>query len=150
MTLTGLNPGNNNTLMFSNPIVGDWAPDFDRIEVSCTIPPPATLRPQDLFSWSSPGVRNLTTDGSRYFSIDSGNTNVSVNANKSVANAANAAANAANSAANAMANAANAMANAANAGTTTTANSANAAHSNSTSTTTTTTTTNTNANANHK
>ena len=62
--------------MFSNPIVGDWAPDFDRIEVTCTIPPPASIRPQDLFSWASPGVRNLTTDGSRYFSIDSGRTNI--------------------------------------------------------------------------
>ena len=62
--------------MFSNPIVGDWAPDFDRIEVNCTIPPPANLRPQDLFSWSSPGVRNLTLDGSRYFSIDSGSTDI--------------------------------------------------------------------------
>jgi Alpha-galactosidase, CBM13 domain len=75
-TITGLNPGSNNTLRFSNPIVGNWAPDFDRIEVSCTIPPPATLRPQDLFSWSSPGVRNLTLDGSRYFSIDSGSTDI--------------------------------------------------------------------------
>jgi hypothetical protein len=75
-TLNFLNPGSNNTLMFSNPIVGNWAPDFDRIEVSCTIPPPATLRPQDLFSWSSPGVRNLTLDGSRYFSINSGSTDI--------------------------------------------------------------------------
>src|SRR4029077_5079465 len=75
-TLNFLNPGSNNTLEFYNPIVGDWAPDFDRIEVTCTIPPPASLRPQDLFSWSSPGVRNLTSDGSRYFSIDSGNTNI--------------------------------------------------------------------------
>ena len=75
-TLNFLNPGSNNTLMFSNPIVGDWAPDFDRIEVSCTVPPPATIRPQDLFSWSSPGVRNLTLDGSRYFSIDSGSTDI--------------------------------------------------------------------------
>ena len=71
-TLDFLNPGSNNTLEFSNPIVGNYAPDFDRIEVTCTIPPPANLRPQDLFSWSSPGVRNLTLDGSRYFSIDSG------------------------------------------------------------------------------
>jgi hypothetical protein len=71
-----LNPGSNNTLKFSNPIVGNWAPDFDRIEVDCTIPPPATLRPQDLFSWSSRGVRNLTLDGSRYFSIDSGSTDI--------------------------------------------------------------------------
>ena len=75
-TLNFLNPGSNNTLEFSNPIVGNWAPDFDRIEVTCTIPPPANLRPQDLFSWSSPGVRNLTLDGSRYFSIDSGSTDI--------------------------------------------------------------------------
>src|SRR5438874_7037422 len=75
-TINFLNPGSNNTLKFSNPIVGNWAPDFDRIEVTCNIPPPATLRPQDLFSWSSPGVRNLTSDGIRYFSIDSGTTNI--------------------------------------------------------------------------
>ena len=30
-----LNAGSNNTLMFSNPIVGNWAPDFDRIGVNC-------------------------------------------------------------------------------------------------------------------
>jgi hypothetical protein len=70
-----LSPGSN-TLQFYNPIPGDWAPDFDRIELDCTIPPPTDLRPQDLFSWSSPGVGNLTTDGSRYFSINSGSTNV--------------------------------------------------------------------------
>jgi hypothetical protein len=75
-TITNLNPGNDNTLKFSNPIVGHWAPDFDRIEVTCTVPAPAGVRPQDLFSWSSPGVRNLTVDGSRYFSIDSGSTNI--------------------------------------------------------------------------
>jgi hypothetical protein len=75
-TINFLNPGSNNTLEFSNPIVGHWAPDFDRIEMTCTVPPPASLRPQDLFSWASPGVRNLTTDGSRYFSIDSGSTNI--------------------------------------------------------------------------
>jgi hypothetical protein len=34
------------------------------------------LRPQDVFSWSSPGVRNLTSSGTRYFSIDSGITNI--------------------------------------------------------------------------
>jgi hypothetical protein len=34
------------------------------------------LRPQDLFSWSSSGVRNLTTSGSRYFSINRGTTNI--------------------------------------------------------------------------
>ena len=71
-----MNAGSNNTLMFSNPIVGNWAPDFDRIVVNCGVPPSANLRPQDLFSWSSPGVRNLTSNGSRYFSIDSGSTNI--------------------------------------------------------------------------
>jgi len=34
------------------------------------------LRPQDMFSWSAAGVRNLMSSGSRYFSIDSGNTNL--------------------------------------------------------------------------
>ncbi len=71
-----LNGGSNNTLAFSNPIVGSWAPDFDRIVVNCGVPPSANLRPQDLFSWSSPGVRNRTSTGSRYFSIDSGSTNI--------------------------------------------------------------------------
>jgi hypothetical protein len=71
-----LNAGNNNTLNFSNPITGNWAPDFDRIVVNCGIPPAANLRPQDLFSWSSAGVRNLTLNGSRYFSINSGSTNI--------------------------------------------------------------------------
>jgi hypothetical protein len=71
-----LNAGNNNTLEFYNPIVGNWAPDFDRIVVNCGISPAADLRPQDLFSWSSPGARNLTSNGSRYFSIDSGSTNI--------------------------------------------------------------------------
>jgi hypothetical protein len=32
------------------------------------------VRPQDLFSWSSSGVRNISTTGTRYFSIDSGTT----------------------------------------------------------------------------
>src|SRR6266478_7257367 len=68
-----LNAGSNNTLEFYNPITGNWAPDFDRIGVNCAIAP---LRPQDLFSWSSPGVRNLTSNGSRYFSINSGSTNI--------------------------------------------------------------------------
>lgn len=36
----------------------------------------ANLRPQDLFSWSSAGTRNLTSSGTRYFSINSGNTNI--------------------------------------------------------------------------
>jgi len=70
-----LNAGSN-TLMFSNPITGNWAPDFDRIGVNCSVPPPTNLRPQDLFSWSSHNVRNLSLEGSRYFSIDSGSTNI--------------------------------------------------------------------------
>jgi len=32
-----LNAGSNNTLEFYNPIVGSWAPDFDRIGVNCHI-----------------------------------------------------------------------------------------------------------------
>ncbi len=75
-TTVTLNAGSNNTLEFYNPVTGNWAPDFDRIGVNCAISPPTDLRPQDLFSWSSAGVRNLTSDGSRYFSIDSGNTNI--------------------------------------------------------------------------
>jgi len=75
-TTVTLNPGGGNTLLFSNPIVGSWAPDFDFIGVNCRSTAPGNLRPQDLFSWSSPGVRNLTSDGSRYFSIDSGRTNI--------------------------------------------------------------------------
>ncbi len=71
-----LNAGSNNTLTFYNPITGNWAPDFDWIGVNCAITPPINLRPQDLFSWSSRGVRNLTLNGSRYFSIDSGSTNI--------------------------------------------------------------------------
>src|ERR1043165_8700087 len=38
--------------------------------------PNGALRPQDLFSWSAPGTRNLSTSGSRYFSINSGTTNI--------------------------------------------------------------------------
>jgi hypothetical protein len=34
------------------------------------------LRPQDLFSWSSAGHRNITSSGTRYFSINSGTTNL--------------------------------------------------------------------------
>ncbi len=34
------------------------------------------LRPQDLFSWSSPHNRNISTSGSRYFSINGGVTNM--------------------------------------------------------------------------
>jgi len=71
-----LNAGSNNTLQFSNPITGQWAPDFDQIGINCTFTPPTDLRPQDLFSWSSPGVRNLSTNGSRYFSINGGSTNI--------------------------------------------------------------------------
>jgi hypothetical protein len=33
-------------------------------------------RPQDLFSWSAPGVRNTNTSGSRYFSINSGGSSI--------------------------------------------------------------------------
>ena len=39
-------------------------------------PPGTDLRPQDVFSWSSPGVRNLTSSGTRYFSINGGVTNL--------------------------------------------------------------------------
>jgi hypothetical protein len=34
------------------------------------------LHPQDLFSWSAPGTRNVSFTGSRYFSINGGNTNI--------------------------------------------------------------------------
>jgi hypothetical protein len=34
------------------------------------------LRPQDLFSWSSAGTRNMTSSGSRYFSINGGVTDI--------------------------------------------------------------------------
>ena len=34
------------------------------------------LRPQDLFSWSSAGHRNITSSGTRYFSTNSGVTNI--------------------------------------------------------------------------
>jgi hypothetical protein len=34
------------------------------------------LRPQDLFSWSAAGNRNITTSGTRYLSIDGGVTNI--------------------------------------------------------------------------
>ena len=34
------------------------------------------LRPQDLFSWSSTGVRNLTSSGTRYFSINRGTSRI--------------------------------------------------------------------------
>jgi hypothetical protein len=71
-----LNGGSANTLQFSNPIAGQWAPNFDLIGVNCASPQPANLRPQDVFSWSSPGVRNLTPSGTRYFSINSGTTNI--------------------------------------------------------------------------
>ena len=39
-------------------------------------PPNSDFRPQDLFSWSAPGTRNHTALGTRYFSIDNGNTNI--------------------------------------------------------------------------
>ena len=34
------------------------------------------LRPQDLFSWSSTGHRNISSSGTRYFSINGGVTNI--------------------------------------------------------------------------
>jgi hypothetical protein len=34
------------------------------------------LRPQDLFSWSAPGARNVSASGLRYFSINGGNANL--------------------------------------------------------------------------
>jgi len=37
---------------------------------------PTDLKPQDLFSWSAPGTRNLTSNGTRYFSINGGTTNI--------------------------------------------------------------------------
>ncbi|HEX4665117.1 MAG TPA: NF038122 family metalloprotease [Chthoniobacterales bacterium] len=37
---------------------------------------PTALRPQDLFSWSSPGVRNTASSGARYLSLDSGTTSI--------------------------------------------------------------------------
>jgi FG-GAP-like repeat len=38
--------------------------------------PGNNLRPQDLFSWSSPHVRNITRSGTRYFSTNSGVTHI--------------------------------------------------------------------------
>ncbi len=38
-------------------------------------------RPQDLFTWSAPGTRSFSSSGARYFSINSGNTNI-VNLNQ--------------------------------------------------------------------
>jgi hypothetical protein len=44
----------------------------------------ADLRPQDLFNWSSAGRRNISSSGTRYFSINGGTTNiVSFNQNPS-------------------------------------------------------------------
>jgi uncharacterized Zn-binding protein involved in type VI secretion len=40
------------------------------------LPGGGDLQPQDLFSWSARGTRNLTSSGSRYFSINSGNTDI--------------------------------------------------------------------------
>jgi hypothetical protein len=36
----------------------------------------SNLRPQDLFSWSSPGNRNISHSGTRYFSINGGVSNI--------------------------------------------------------------------------
>jgi len=45
----------------------------------------SNLRVQDLFSWSSAGVRNITATGTRYFSINRGVTNiVNFNQNRSL------------------------------------------------------------------
>lgn len=44
-TTITLNAGDNNTLNFSNPITGNWAPDFDRIGVDCDISPSPTPAP---------------------------------------------------------------------------------------------------------
>lgn len=71
-----LHAGSDNTLEFYNPVTGEWAADFDAIGVNCSVPAPTNLRPQDLFSWSSPGVRNFTSNASRYFSINGGSTNI--------------------------------------------------------------------------
>jgi fibronectin type III domain protein len=38
--------------------------------------PGNNLRPQDLFSWSSAGHRNITASGTRYFSINGGSTHI--------------------------------------------------------------------------
>lgn len=38
--------------------------------------PSSDLRPQDLFSWEAPATRNVSSTGSRYFSINGGNTNI--------------------------------------------------------------------------
>jgi hypothetical protein len=38
--------------------------------------PGTDLRPQDVFSWSSPGARNINSSGTRYFSINGGSTNI--------------------------------------------------------------------------
>jgi hypothetical protein len=43
----------------------------------------SNLRPQDLFSWSSAGLRNRTLSGTRYFSINGGTTNI-VNFNQTL------------------------------------------------------------------
>jgi hypothetical protein len=39
-------------------------------------PPGTDLRRQDVFNWAAPGVKNLTSGGTRYFSINRGNTNL--------------------------------------------------------------------------
>ncbi len=36
----------------------------------------ANVRPQDVFSWSAPSTRSLSSSGSRYFSIDDGTTDI--------------------------------------------------------------------------
>ena len=39
-------------------------------------PPSINVRPQDVFNWSAPGIRSHAAIGTRYFSIDSGKTNI--------------------------------------------------------------------------
>ena len=46
------------------------------IGLGSRLPNGSDLRPQDLFGWSSAGVRNITSSGTRYFSIDGGATNI--------------------------------------------------------------------------
>src|SRR5207237_928732 len=49
---------------------------MDEVLVLGSYLPSGDLRPQDLFSWSAPGTRNLTSSGTRYLSINSGTTNI--------------------------------------------------------------------------
>ena len=72
-----LNAHTNNTLAFYNPIVGNWAPDFDRIGVNCASTPSTDLRParfvQLVVGWRQ--EYHFFSD-TRYFSIDGGSNNI--------------------------------------------------------------------------